>query len=351
MREIKISPAKSCYVGALPRGCVQCMKGEKLVLFVSGVCGHSCYYCPLSSKRKNVDKTWANEALVDSENDVVCEAKLCSARGAGVTGGDPLLRLTETARYIRLLKKEFGKKFHIHLYTSGDVITESILKELEDAGLDEIRLHLREDYSLINRCVGHKFDVGAEVPVVPGEYDELKKLIIYLERVGAKFLNLNELEMSELNFNEMVGRGLESNEDIFNTVMGSKELGLKLLEFAAANTKNLSVHLCTSPVKNIYQYQNRLRRRAKNISKCFERIVDHCMIEKGIVETENREDTRLELIRILKLDEDEIYVNDDIKRIELSVKNAKKAKKYGYVCAIVKVLPTTDSFDVEKEPI
>ncbi len=315
---------------------MQCMRGRKLVLFVTGVCAHSCYYCPLSSKRKNVDNTWANEARVSLDEDVLREARLCSSTGAGVTGGEPLARFERTVKYIRQLKREFGPKFHVHLYTSGDVITSDMLKALEDAG----------DLSLIDRCLGHKFDVGAEVPVVPGKEEELRKLILYLEKVGAKFLNLNELEMSELNFSLMTDRGLLSNEDVFNTVRGSMDAGLRLLEFARRNTEKLSVHLCTSSVKNVYQYQNRLRLRAKSILRGFERIVDHCMIEKGVVEGDCGG-----IVSALRLSKDEFFVNTEENRVEMSVKNARRAKRLGYKCAVVKVMPTSDSFDFEKEPL
>ncbi|MFH1126530.1 MAG: radical SAM protein [archaeon] len=351
MREIKTSYAKSLYVGALPHGCVQCIKGQKLVLFVTGICPHSCYYCPLSLKRKNVDKTWANEALVLKDDDVVREARLCSAKGAGITGGDPLARFERTIGYIRLLKKVFGRRFHIHLYTSGDLLSDERLKELAAAGLDEIRLHLRKDYGLIDKCLGYKFDAGVEVPVVPGKEKELQEMILYLEKAGVKFLNLNELEMSELTFDEMTDLGHESNEDIFNTVNGSRELGVRLLEFAARNTENLSVHLCTSSVKNIYQYENRLKMRAKNILKGFERIVDHCLIEKGIVEADDIDAARKDLAARLRLKDSEIYVDKEKKRVDVSVKNARLARKLGYKCAIVKVFPTSDSFDVEKDPL
>ncbi len=344
MRPIKTSYAQSKYIGRLPKGCVQCMRGRKLVLFVTGVCAHSCYYCPLSSKRKNVDKTWANEVPVSSKDDVVHEAQLCSSTGAGVTGGEPLARLERTLGHIRMLKGVFGPQFHVHLYTSGDIITSEMLEKLEDAGLDEIRLHLRGDLSLIDKCLGYRFDAGAEVPVVPGKERELEELILYLEKVGAKFLNLNELEMSELNFSEMTKRGLLSNEDVFNTVRGSREAGLQLLEFARAHTRKLSVHLCTSSVKNVYQYQNRLRLRAKSILKPFERVVDRCLIEKGVVEGGLKE-----IVSKLKLPDDEFIVNREMMRVEMSVKNARKAKRLGYRCAVVKVMPTYDSFDVEKE--
>ena len=353
MRKIRTSDAESKYIGTLPLGCQQCIRGEKLVLFVTGLCGHSCHYCPLSSKRKSIDKTWANEFPVEKDEDIIAEAKLCSSAGAGITGGDPLLELEKTLGYIRLMKKTFGSYFHIHLYTSGDMLTEDMLKKLEQAGLDELRLHLREDLTLIDKCIGYKFDIGAEVPVIPGKEKELKALILHLEKAGAKFLNLNELEMSELNFEKMTDSGLEPNGDIFNTVKGSKELGLKLLKFAQKNTETLSIHLCTSNVKNIYQYQNRLKNRAKNILKPFERIVDHCLIEKGVIESDNQdlESAKKEIITRLRLKEKDIYMNLEKNRLEVSKKTAMQAKKIGYECSIVKEFPTSDSFDVEKDPL
>ncbi|HRZ19884.1 MAG TPA: radical SAM protein, partial [Methanofastidiosum sp.] len=45
---IKITDANSYYTGKLSKGCKLCIKGRKSVLFVTGLCGVNCYYCPLS---------------------------------------------------------------------------------------------------------------------------------------------------------------------------------------------------------------------------------------------------------------------------------------------------------------
>jgi pyruvate formate-lyase activating enzyme-like uncharacterized protein len=125
----------------LPQGCIYCRQGRKTVLLVTGLCKFNCFYCPLSAKKKNKDVVYANEKLVEKDEDVLYEAKTIDALGTGITGGDPLEVLDRTIHYIKILKKEFGDDHHIHLYTAFTPDPE-ILKELDDAGLDEIRFHI-----------------------------------------------------------------------------------------------------------------------------------------------------------------------------------------------------------------
>lgn len=108
--------------GALAKGCEQCVKGEKLVLFATGICPRHCYFCPISDKKWAKDDVYANEWKISSEKDIIKEAELCDSKGAGITGGDPLARIERVAKYIRMLKKRLGRKFHIHLYTPLDLV-------------------------------------------------------------------------------------------------------------------------------------------------------------------------------------------------------------------------------------
>ena len=96
-------------LNGIPNGCKYCINGEKLVLFITGVCKTGCIYCPLSNLRKGKDTIWANEKQCNSVSDVIEEAKESNAKGAGITGGDPLVELERTIEYARALKKEFGK--------------------------------------------------------------------------------------------------------------------------------------------------------------------------------------------------------------------------------------------------
>jgi Uncharacterized conserved protein related to pyruvate formate-lyase activating enzyme len=141
-----IQPDESgSYSRFLSEGCLCCRKGAKMVLFVTGLCGKDCFFCPLSESRKNIDITFANERLVLSDSDVLDEVRSMNAEGTGITGGEPLLRLENVLHYISLLKKTFGRSHHIHMYTAMSPDDE-ILCRLAEAGLDEIRFHPPIEY-------------------------------------------------------------------------------------------------------------------------------------------------------------------------------------------------------------
>ena len=142
--KINKTPWHSWCTGKIAKGCAYCVQGRKLVLFVTGICPRKCYFCPVSDQKYGKDVIYANERVIsaDSANkDILEEADSMQAKGAGITGGDPLMKLDRTISYIKLLKEKFGARFHIHLYTSLDLVTEESLKKLFEAGLDEIRFH------------------------------------------------------------------------------------------------------------------------------------------------------------------------------------------------------------------
>ena len=83
--------------GTLPLGCKLCVKGEKLVLFVTGVCPRACYFCPVSDEKIRKDCTFANEQEIISDEEVIREAENMNAKGAGITGETLLRESTELA--------------------------------------------------------------------------------------------------------------------------------------------------------------------------------------------------------------------------------------------------------------
>ena len=267
--------------GELPIGCRLCRSGLKSVVFITGICPRNCFYCPLTLPRKG-DVIAVNERIIIRSRSgllkideiprekILEEIRMSGSKGASITGGDPLAVIDRTAYAIRLLKEEFGKDFHIHLYTSAPVASEDVVRKLYEAGLDEIRIHPVDDKGFELARIARKYDrrVGFEIPVIPLEYYEkrARKVIEKAIELGLDFVNLNELEATEANQPEFLARGLRVRRDSLAAIEGSYELGLKLVE---AYSGKISLHLCTAKAKDAVQFRNRLIRRAHVLAKPY----------------------------------------------------------------------------------
>ncbi|WP_457741693.1 radical SAM protein [Thermococcus sp.] len=356
------TPYFSYAVRDLPKGCQLCVRGEKLVLFTTGICPRDCFYCPLSPWRRE-DVVYANERLVKSVDDIIEEAKLQEAKGAGVTGGDPMARLDRTVSYIRALKEAFGEDFHIHLYTTGALATKKSLEKLYDAGLDEIRFHpdlfnlnsklFKVEIENIRNAFDFGWDIGGEIPSIPGQFERMKWYAEFLDSLGAKFLNVNELEFSETNLRNLLSRGYRPISDESSAIMGSLELGLKLLEWGEENT-SLSYHLCTSKLKDAVQLRNRLRRTAKNVAKPYMEITEDGTLRFGIAEYDDLEDLYEFLVNEAEVPKEWLYINREKNRIEMPEEVAlelAEAIEGDVKFFIIEEYPTFDRIEVERIPL
>ncbi len=270
-RKIREIEGGSLIIGQLPLGCTLCTNGSKLVLFVTGLCDSSCYYCPLSLDRSGQDVTFADEIPVSDDDDIVFEVKAIRGQGAGISGGDPLCDLERTLKYIQLLKKEFGPRFHLHLYTSQTYVSEDVLTRLHNAGLDEIRFHPQNsDWSGVQRAVDMGLIVGIEVPAIPGKQEDLKKTAKRAEDMGVFFLNINELEASETNFDKLVALGMRLTSLERASIDGSASTAKEILEWSEDNLEQISVHFCSARFKDSVQLRRRLERRLEQTIRDFE---------------------------------------------------------------------------------
>ena len=270
-RETKDIEGDSLLVGELPLGCTLCTKGSKMVLFVTGLCDSSCYYCPISEDKSGRDVVFADEMPVTDEDDILFEAKAIQSEGAGISGGDPLCDIERTLKYIRLLKQKYGSNYHLHLYTSQNNVSEDVIHRLHDAGLDEIRFHPQsKDWSGIQRAIEMSMLVGLEVPAIPGKQEDLKKIAKRAEEMGVSFLNINELEASETNFDKLVSMGMRLTNMESASIEGSASTAREVLEWSEDALQNLSVHFCSARFKDSVQMRRRLERRLEQTIRTFE---------------------------------------------------------------------------------
>ncbi|MFZ2455452.1 MAG: radical SAM protein [Candidatus Altiarchaeia archaeon] len=388
--EIEKTPYHSYKLKTLPKGCKYCVKGQKLVLFITGVCNRKCFYCPISDEKKNKDVIYANEwntehaggDITGKELDIIIqEATLCNAKGAGITGGDPLLVTERTVAAINRLKSVFGRKFHIHLYTSLENVTEQRLQDLFNAGLDEIRFHPNlEDESVWDRIKLAKlfrWDVGVEIPVIPGYEDKTKKLVDYVAEY-INFLNLNELELSDSSGNILEDKGYKAKDEESYAVSGSEDMGLALMRYCEEKGYKFKIHFCTVKLKDAVQIAERIKKRSKNAASTLDLVTDEGLLIRGVIylkETapsfsyrkmlkemdpakrkeliEKLNALQAELVKKYSLKKDAIIVDDYKLRLLTSYKKAKKLaarlKAEGLVPAIVEEYPTKDALEMDIE--
>jgi len=266
-----------CWVGELPTGCKLCKKGLKSVVFLTGLCSESCFYCPVSNERRGRDVTYINDELVNNFDELISEVKACGSRGVGITGGEPLLRFSRLIQVIKVLKENFSTGFHIHLYTSGKQLTESMLKELVNVGLDELRIHPVDEVSIkvlkkvITKFVG-SLSLGIEVPAIPGRFEWLKGLVLMANDLGLEFVNMNELEVSESNVDELIMRGYRPSAERFMSAEGSHETALRVIEWVMNEGLSITVHYCPAIFKDRYQYRLRMILRGLNTKRPHEAL-------------------------------------------------------------------------------
>ena len=99
---------------------------------------------------------------------------------------------------------------------------------------------------------------------------------------GIAFVNLNELEISDTNYERLVGKGVAQQklQDSYG-VAGSEELALKLVDNYEGP---LALHYCSSAYKDAVQHRQRLIRRARKTARPYEELTADGTIIKGIIE-------------------------------------------------------------------
>jgi pyruvate formate-lyase activating enzyme-like uncharacterized protein len=365
---MKKTPYYSYKLNSLAKGCQLCVQGRKSVLFITGICPEACFYCPISEQKFKKDVTYINEWPTEDWKNIITEIQLCKSKGVGITGGDPLARLSRTILFIKKLKKTFGKKFHIHLYTPLTLVNNLSLKRLYEAGLDEIRFHPnlcnpdKRPWQKILLAKKFKWKVGVEIPVIPNHEKITKSLIDFLIKANIDFLNLNELEYSDTNANHLAEKGYKTRNRLTYAITGSSELALKLLRYIEKKSPSFNVHYCTAKLKDSVQMRNRIKLRLSSVKKPYDKVSGEGTLIRGAIYLgkslgkssrssiiKNLQELRQILKREFKLKNLELdksklrLITSEKEILALSRKIAPKLFKL----AIVEEYPTYDAMEIE----
>ncbi len=255
--------AKSAYHKWISLACLACRTGERTESFITSMqCPHNCFFC-FNPNQPNYEyyRTHVNPLVDDlqrrHDEDAIYD---CLA----VTGGEPLLHLDETLAFLKLARSLYPDA-HLRLYTSGHGFDESIARRLVDAGLDEIRFSIKLEegpelldatYEALETAVGLIDSTMVEMPVFPDELEFMKELLVRLDELGVRGINLLELGFPFHNADEFARRGYLLKPHPYRVlygywyggglpIAGSEDVALDLLDFVASQKLSLGVHYCS----------------------------------------------------------------------------------------------------------
>ena len=331
----------------LPPGCLICRQGAGLVLFVTGKCERSCFYCPLSEERRGRDQVFADEMPVQEIADILEEASQIDALGTGITGGEPLLKLDYVLECIRALKRVRGSSHHIHLYT-GLLPGRDVLEKLAQAGLDEIRFHpplaqwshpvgLKE---ALRQAKSLGLVAGVEIPSL-----RPAPAIMDAVREADAFLNVNELEFSQTNYAGLAKAGYLP-EDLGCAAIGSEEVARE--HFLKDDIK---AHFCPSRFKDAVQLRERLLRRANRTARPFDYVSEEGTIIHGIIEGDQQ--AALQILEDMAVPKDMYSCRAGRIEIAASILEDITHELKGVLCAlsIIEKYPFEDGLVVDRIPL
>jgi pyruvate formate-lyase activating enzyme-like uncharacterized protein len=291
---IETFPWGSLALGPISPGCRLCHAGRKLVVFVTGECHSSCYYCPISAERRGRDILLANERVILKEaEELVDEARISDSWGASFTGGDPGLVPDRVLRVAALLRKEFGSDYHMHVYVRPSEVLTQYFKTWANY-IDEIRFHVRNkrELDLVAPALLHHWSVGLEVPVFPLKarngvlWQRTRIILEEWVKLSRRFevqpwANLNEIEVSETNAALLRAHDLEGDG---YRILGCDEGAKALFDWVVEKDLPLFLHYCSARTKDGKQLPNRLLLRARNVALPFDIIQeDSGLLIRGVI--------------------------------------------------------------------
>lgn len=316
----------SVAAGAISPACEACTGGEgSETLTITLRCNRNCYFCfnPNQADYESLlyqDRNWrAGFDELEADSRVMTHI--------GLTGGEPLLIPHETLDFFSEARKRWPC-VHLRLYTTGDYLTEKLLHELISAGLNEIRFSIKTDESAalfddqisrIKLACSHNVEVMVEMPVIPGELDLMKLLLLKLDDAGVVGINLLEFCYPMNSWEEFGRRGLKIANPPFPVlyqyeyagglpVEGSENDALQLVEFALDENLELNVHYCSLENKHRDQVLT-TNHQIASIGEPYQ-IDPHDFFIK-VVKFEGSKSAQQELYAAAKAQNIQVFVDDE----------------------------------------
>ncbi len=265
------------YTGSRSPGCQICENGYWGCNFINRLCTQNCFFCPNDLTMKDESISQTDDFKFKNPMDHIHFLKTFGIKGVGFSGGEPLLVLDNLLSHITAIRKEFGNSMYQWMYTNGDLVNNSVLKRLRDAGLNEIRFNLSaRNYDVSPLLLAKKYlsIVTVEIPAVPEEFELIKNLLVEWESMGVDFLNIHQLNATAHNYKSFRQRNYHILHQPDTPVFESEMCALKLLRFSQERKLSIPINYCCNAFKERFQPRGGRTRQGKIFLNGYEEITN-----------------------------------------------------------------------------
>ena len=276
------------YLNKLSPGCLTCIKGIWSCVYINTLCTKNCFFCPQDRTKNKEAMPKSDLSEFKSSDKYVKHLKKFNFSGISFSGGEPFLVFDKLIKYIKKIRKTFGKKYYIWVYTNGDLITEKKLQLLNKIGLNEIRFNIAaRNYDLkpVKIAVKYIKNVTVEIPTIPEDLNILKILLPKLESVGVKYLNLHQLYVTKYNSENISKKKytIIKEKDGLLPVLESELSAFELLEYAIKIKSKIGINYCSKCYKERFQSKGNRMQLAPFLIDEFDDITNTGFIRKLLV--------------------------------------------------------------------
>lgn len=278
----------SIRTGWISKACVECTGNKGSETFSTTFkCHRDCYFC-FNHNQADYDKFFREGCPWEEGLARAAQTYTDGLAVIGLTGGEPLLSFDDSLRFLRRAGELFPDA-HKRMYTSGDLLTENMARELADAGLQEIRFSVKDfdpeplqEKVLDAMRLAKRYipDVVVEMPIIPGTEARMKELLARFQEIGIRGMNLLEFCFPFHSWDEFARRDLTVRNPPFDVmydygysgglpISGSEELALSLMIWAIDQGYSFGMHYCSLDNKHRSEMRQR-NERAAHVHPCFE---------------------------------------------------------------------------------
>lgn len=261
VKMVSNDPSK-LYTGELSPGCTSCTQGKWACLYINGLCTRHCFYCPQDRTPTEERQPMPQDEPMEfrSPAEYVRYLKTFDFTGIGISGGEPFMVFDKLTEYIRAIRRAFGRKKYIWVYTNGDLVTGERLKLLGKLRLNEIRFDISAnhyDLTMVKTAVKYIPTITIEIPAIPEDLAIIKGKLRQIENAGVKHLNIHQLMTTGHNRQAFKRRGYTLLKGPFINkhipVLESELAGYEILKAAIKMNLKTHVNYCSTWYKARFQ--------------------------------------------------------------------------------------------------